>query len=289
MTRSMTGFARVEREAPWGRLSWELRSVNHRYAEISLRLPDEFRMLEARIREQVGAKIKRGKLECVLRYHTKEAAQSALGLNQTLVATLAQANQEIIDALGDHAGLVDPLEILKWPGVIQPVELDLEQVHSDAFVALDECLNQLCDNREREGEKLGAIILQRCDALSAQVVQVRAVLPDIIEARRKKLQLRLEAFEVEIDNARLEQEIVYLAQRMDVDEELDRLDVHVIEIRRALAQAEPVGRRLDFLMQELNREANTLGSKSIDTQSTGASVEMKVLIEQMREQIQNIE
>lgn len=289
MPRSMTGFARREAKLSWGTLVWEIRSVNHRYLEPSFRLPEDFREIEPHLRDAMRKALQRGKVEASLNVHWEQEGESELGVNLAKVAQLTKAAQQINGLLGDVAAPVNALEILRWPGVIQKQELDRDAMHQAALELFDSALEGLIEHRSREGAELEQLILSRLDSVSAQVVKVRARMPEILAAQRDKLQAKLTALQVELDPERLEQEIVLLAQKADVDEELDRLDTHVIEVKRSLKQTDSLGRRLDFLMQELNREANTLSSKSIVSDTTQAAVELKVLIEQMREQIQNIE
>ena len=288
MIRSMTAFARVEKNTEKGLLSWEIRSVNHRFSEVSLRIPEDLRPLEPKIREIISSRIKRGKIDANLRFQAVASGEENFEIDKDLAAKLAHATREI-DQLLYNAAPVNALEVMRWPGVIKAPEQDLTQVGSDTLTLLDEALSELIETRTREGEKLKAIIEARCTAMEDQVKTVSQRLPEILQAMRSRLEERLSEIKGELDPSRVEQEIVILANKADVDEELDRLTTHVAEIRRVLGQDEPVGRRLDFLMQELNREANTLGSKSVHTDLTNASVELKVLIEQMREQVQNIE
>lgn len=289
MPRSMTGFARREAKFAWGTLVWEIRSVNHRYLEPNFRLPEDFREIEPHLRDAMRKALQRGKVEASLNVHWEQEGESELGVNLAKVAQLTTAAQQINGLLGAVAAPVNALEILRWPGVIQKQELDRDAMHAAALTLFDSALEGLIEHRSREGAELEQLILSRLDSVSAQVVKVRARMPEILAAQREKLQAKLAALQVELDPERLEQEIVLLAQKADVDEELDRLDTHVIEVKRSLKQTDSLGRRLDFLMQELNREANTLSSKSIVSDTTQAAVELKVLIEQMREQIQNIE
>ncbi len=288
MPRSMTGFARREQKHPWGTLTWEIRSVNHRYLEPSFRLPEALREIEPKLRNSVRKKLQRGKLEASLHLQLEEGGSQVLGLNLERVRQLAQAGRQIGAEL-DQAAPISPLDVLKWPGVIQQQELDRELLQTIAVDLFDSALEQLIEHRSREGVELEQFILQRLDAISTQVVQLRQRLPEILVNQREKLQTKIAALQVELEPDRLEQEIVLMAQKADVEEELDRLDTHVIEVKRSLKQTNSLGRRLDFLMQELNREANTLSSKAIVADTTLAAVELKVLIEQMREQIQNIE
>jgi uncharacterized protein (TIGR00255 family) len=289
MPRSMTGFARREAKLSWGTLVWEIRSVNHRYLEPSFRLPEDFREIEPHLRDAMRKALQRGKVEASLSVQWEQEGESELGVNLAKVAQLTKAAQQINGLLGEVAAPVNALEILRWPGVIQKQELDRDDMHNAALKLFDSALEGLIEHRSREGAELEQLIVNRLDSVSAQVVKVRARMPEILAAQREKLQIKLAALQVDLDPERLEQEIVLLAQKADVDEELDRLDTHVIEVKRSLKQTDSLGRRLDFLMQELNREANTLSSKSIVSDTTQAAVELKVLIEQMREQVQNIE
>ena len=287
MIRSMTAFARQEHETDWGALTWELRSVNHRYLEVSLRLPDELRSLETAVRERAARRLGRGKLDCNLRYKPTQR-RAALALDtQTLDQTLA-ACELIVSQLPDAAA-INPLDLLRWPGVIQEESADLAPLAEAALTLFDQALNELVATRDREGEQIHEILRTRLDAMEPLVASARARLPEVLARIRDKLRLRVSELTANPDPDRLEQELAYLAQKMDVDEELDRLTGHIAEVRRVFKLDEPVGRRLDFLMQEFNREANTLGSKSADSETTKVSVELKVLIEQMREQVQNVE
>lgn len=295
MLRSMTGFARETTQGPWGELSWELRSVNHRYLDLSLRLPEEFRQLEPDVRASVSAKVGRGKLEANLRLRAQAVESQSLEINSDRLQELVKSTGQLKDSLS-HAGLrgevVDPLRILAFPGVLREPVLDSETLKPIALELLDRALHSLGKMRAREGARLAQVMNDRLDSLAALVVEVRERLPRVREESRAKLQARLAEITeriVEFEPGRLEQELALLAQRMDVDEELSRLDSHMSEVRKTLARKEAVGRRLDFLMQELNREANTLSSKSQDAEVTRAGVEMKVVIEQMREQVQNVE
>lgn len=289
MPRSMTGFARREAKLPWGTAVWEIRSVNHRYLEPSFRLPEDFREIEPALREAMRKALQRGKVEASLSIQWEQAGETELGINLDKVAQLTKAAQQINGLLGEVAAPVNALEILRWPGVIQKQELDREALQTDVLQLFESALGGLIEHRSREGAELEQLILARLDAVSAQVANVRTRMPEILAAQREKLHTKLAALQIELDPERLEQEIVLLAQKADVDEELDRLDTHVIEVKRSLKQTDSLGRRLDFLMQELNREANTLSSKSVVSETTQAAVELKVLIEQMREQVQNIE
>jgi len=289
MPRSMTGFARREAKLPWGTAVWEIRSVNHRYLEPSFRLPEDFREIEPNLRDAMRKSLQRGKVEASLSIHWEQEGEADLGINISRVTQLTKAAQHINALLGAAAAPINALDVLKYPGVLQKQELDREAMQLAVLKLFDLALEGLIEHRTREGNELEQLILQRLDAVSAQVIKVRARMPEILAAQREKLQIKLAALQVDLDPERLEQEIVLLAQKADVDEELDRLDTHVIEVKRSLKQTDSLGRRLDFLMQELNREANTLSSKSIVSDTTQAAVELKVLIEQMREQVQNIE
>ncbi len=288
MTKSMTAFARTQQSLDEGELVWEIRSVNHRYLELFFKMPEEFRVNETSFREILQQRLKRGKVECFLRFNVNAQQAEAINVNKQQVKSLVSACQEINNLLHQPSE-VDPMEVLQWPGVVQESKLDMKAVLAASETGLNLALDDLIAHREREGGRLREMILQRCAAIQEIVDQTREKLPEIHQRYQQKLRDRLDELKTEINNDRLEQELVHLAQKMDVDEELDRLDSHLKEIKDILNRDEAVGRRLDFLMQELNREANTLGSKSADISSTSASVELKVLIEQMREQIQNIE
>lgn len=289
MPSSMTGFARQEAALAGATVSWEIRSVNHRYLEPHLRLPDLVRELEPAVRNALRKSLSRGKLEISFNYQLQGAdAGTELTLNQGLVKQLAQAADDL-SAHISNAAPVNPVDLLRWPGVIVEQQLDREQLLEAAKALFNDTVKSLIEHRQREGEELRQLIEQRLVGISDQVSVIREKLPAILQAQKDRLRDKLNELQQELDNDRLEQEMVYLAQKSDVDEELDRLDTHITEVRRALKQKGAIGRRLDFLMQELNREANTLSSKSIVVDTTQAAVEIKVLIEQMREQIQNIE
>jgi uncharacterized protein (TIGR00255 family) len=277
MIQSMTGFARRETRYDWGTISCEIRSVNHRYLEVSWRLPDELRPLEPALRKVVSGQLKRGKIECGLRLRWSEAVQPPIRLNTAVLEQLSEALRTASGFL-PQAAAVDPLDILRWPRVVEDVERDTGPLEAAALAILDESLAELTASRSREGEHLASL-----------VGEARTRLPEVRQALRDRTLERIGQLDVQPDSDRVEQELVLLAQKMDVDEELDRLGAHVAEVRRALESEQAVGRRLDFLMQEFNREANTLASKSQDQESTRIAVELKVLIEQMREQVQNVE
>ena len=286
MIRSMTAFAAVERATSGGTLTGELRAVNHRFLELGTRLPEELRALEPALRERVSARVSRGKLDFTLRLRAPEG-EGALQINPALVAQLSEL------ALDLHARFpalrTEFTDLLQFPGVVQSKAVDQAILQAEALALVDAVVEQFVVAREREGQKLVAAILERVDAIAARAADVRELLPIIRAGQRQKLEARLAELSQPADPGRLEQELVLWLQKLDVDEELDRLDSHIKEICRVLKQAEPVGRRLDFLLQEFNREANTLGSKSVDTRTTNLAVELKVLIDQIREQVQNIE
>ena len=286
MIRSMTAYASADLATAGGTLVCELRTVNHRYLELSPRLPDELRAAEPLLRERIAAKLSRGKIDVIVR-QVGESRGDALALDQALLARLA----ELRDGLAARfPGITTEFtELLRFPGVLAQRELDAEQRQAQLLAVLDRALEALSATREREGAKLGAILAERLDAVERIVADTRACMPQIRAALRMRLETRLADLKQPIEPGRLEQELVLQITRADVDEELDRLDTHIAEVRRVLKLREPIGRRLDFLMQEFNREANTLGSKAVDVRSTNAAVELKVLIEQMREQVQNIE
>ena len=288
MTNSMTAFSRSSDEQPWGSLVWELRSVNHRYLDVLIKLPEELRSIENDVRKHLTRRIKRGKVECNLRYKPAQSQQTELQVNEAYADEVLKACQAISKKLHQPSEL-NVLDVLKWPGVLNAPEMDLKPVVDTAMILFDDALNNLVDSRQSEGQRLQLMIEERCKAMQKIVSSERQRRPQILQQTREKLQKKISELEVNYDKDRFEQELAYIAQKMDVDEELDRLDSHFSEIENILKSHEPVGRRLDFIMQEFNREANTLGSKSTDIQTTQASVELKVLIEQMREQIQNIE
>ena len=290
MTASMTAFARRDTLTPWGGLVWELRTVNHRYLELSFKLPDELRVIEPAVRELLGKRLGRGKVDCHLRFAAREGAEGML--DEALVArlmTLAHKTQTLAAAAGGTVAPWPVVDLLRWPGVFKSAAVDAEALQQAAVALLTETVNELAATRTREGTQLAAILKTRLDALGEIATQVRALLPEVRRNFRERLLTRLGEVRAELDPARVEQELLLFAQKTDVDEELDRLVLHLNEVRRVLDDKGQTGRRLDFLMQELNREANTLGSKAADVRVTNAAVDLKVLIEQMREQVQNIE
>lgn len=287
MVQSMTAFARVEQNGDYGTLSWELRSVNHRYLEPHLRLPDTLREVEGTVREALRNGLSRGKVECTLKL-TESASEQSLHVNQERAQQLIQAAEQISQLIAQPAAL-NPLEVLAWPGVLSTQSVDSQAINSAAIELFRSALTQLKESRGREGADLARLISERLDAIQNEVLVLRDLVPQMLELQRQKILTRCQEMQIELDPQRLEQELVILAQKSDVAEELDRLATHITEVHRVLKAGGAIGRRLDFLMQELNREANTLGSKAIDTRSTQAAVNIKVLIEQMREQVQNIE
>ncbi len=289
MIRSMTAFARQASQHDWGSLIWEIRSVNHRYLEPSFKLPESMRRLENDLRERLRKTLSRGKVKCSLRVQFQAGGGSSqLSINTELLTQLISAGESVQQQLNEPSAL-NPLQLLQWPGIMSEPETDSDLMCEQALALFQVTLEQLVESREREGAALKLFIEQRLDTIGDITAAVKQQLPKILQAQRQKLQERLQELKTELNEDRLEQEMVILAQKADVDEELDRLDAHLIEVRRVLNKGGACGRRLDFLMQELNREANTLSSKSIVTDTTQAAVELKVLIEQMREQIQNIE
>jgi uncharacterized protein (TIGR00255 family) len=287
MIRSMTGFARRERQFPWGSLAWELKTVNHRFLEMGCRLPEEFRVGEAEFRQRVAASVRRGKVECSLHFRPAVVA-GALEVDSELLASLTDRVRAIAAQAGP-AARIDALDLLRWPGVIHDGTRDPAPMVAAAHTLLAEALAELARFRDSEGGRLRDALEQRCEGLIEFAARVTERLPEVRARMRAKLLERIATLVADVDQDRLEQELAILAQRLDVDEEIDRLRGHVTEVRKTFSDQEPAGRRLDFLMQELNREANTLSSKSQDIETTRAAVDMKVLIEQMREQVQNIE
>ena len=286
MIRSMTAYASAETTGPAGTLSCELRTVNHRYLELSPRLPDELRVFESALRERIAARLSRGKVDVTVRLRGESRGDS-LQVNTGMLARLSELALDLEARFPRMA--IEFTELLRFPGVMQQAEVEPEVLQAALLEALERALDALTATREREGAKLGELLVERLDAIERIVADVRSFMPQIREGLRARLASRLADIKQPADPGRLEQELVLQITRSDVDEELDRLSTHIAETRRVLGMKEPVGRRLDFLMQEFNREANTLGSKAVDARSTNAAVELKVLIEQMREQVQNIE
>lgn len=286
MIRSMTAFAAGERNTPWGTLGCELRAVNHRFLELGVRLPDDLRAVEPAMRERISARISRGKLDLSLRLRSGDSEET-LQLNPARVAHLAAMGRN----LQEHfpALRVELIDLLQFPGVLQSNAADPAALHAEALSLLDEVLGQFIEARAREGANLAANILERVDAIARHAADARTLMPAIRAGQKQKLVNRLADLPQPLDPGRFEQELVMALQKLDVDEELDRLDSHILELRRVLVQKEAVGRRMDFLLQEFNREANTFGSKSVDARTSALAVELKVLIDQIREQSQNIE
>ncbi|OTP93585.1 YicC family protein [Gilliamella apicola] len=288
MISSMTAYARKEINQSWGTASWELRSVNQRYLETYIRMPEQFRSLEPIIRERLRGRLTRGKIECNLRFELDPASQhQELSLNEDLARQVLSAVNWIKTEY--KSGDVNPIDVLRWPGVLSAKEQNLDSISQEILALLDEAINELIAVREREGQVLRDLIIQRLDSITTEVEKIRQWMPKILEWQKERLQNKLAEANIELDKSRLEQEIVLMAQRIDVAEELDRLMTHVKETYAILKKNEAVGRRLDFMMQEFNRESNTIASKSINADVTASAIELKVLIEQIREQVQNIE
>lgn len=288
MIRSMTAYARAESQGSWGRISWEMRSVNHRYLDLQLKMPEEFRGIEGEIRAQAASKISRGKVECGLRYQRDAAASDVLQLDAARIQQIKRAMDEVAQATGATA-TSDPLRILSFPGVLRQEQADFAPMLAAAKSLFDAALDDFSATRAREGQRMAEYLAERCAALAALVQHVRERHAQVRPLWLEKLKARCSELGVDVEPQRLAQEAVMAAQRLDVEEEMSRLVSHLAEVQQALQRGESIGRRLDFLMQELNREANTLSSKSQDADMTRAAVEMKVMIEQMREQVQNIE
>ena len=288
MLRSMTAFARTELQHDQAGVQWEIRSVNHRYLDVGVRLPEDLRRLEPKVRERVGTHLRRGKVDCTLRVLPAPAEAGGLSVDRDLAARVANGAREVAGLLPDPAP-VSPVDILRWPGVVRAQTPDPELIERIVLDELDRALSDLVAMREREGARIDTMIRERLGDLEVETGRVREILPAIVQAYGERMRARIEELDAAVDEGRVEQELALLAQRMDVAEELDRLEAHADEIRTTIARPDPAGRRLDFLMQELNREANTLGSKSAAVATSRASIDLKVLIEQMREQIQNVE
>ena len=288
MLHSMTGFARESVETALGTLTWEIRAVNHRYFDVQFKLPEDLRPNEQAFRQQSSAVLGRGKIECGLYFRRAIDQQSEMQIDVNLVELLGKRIAELSAKLPEAAA-INPIEILRWPGVMQQPEIDAAPLFKEASALLETTLAAINTMRLSEGERIAEMLQSRCTEIEQIAASVRQRMPEVLAASRQKQKERIDKLQVEADPARLEVELALIAQKIDVDEELDRLESHLVEIRAALNNEKPVGRRLDFLMQELNREANTLGSKSADTETTKAAVDLKVLIEQMREQIQNVE
>jgi uncharacterized protein (TIGR00255 family) len=288
MVASMTGFARREATGAWGTLVCELRSVNHRFLEAGLRLPDELRVAEGELRARLSKQLRRGKVDCTINYRRPAGAAGALEIDSAALGRVLAAVHVVARTM-PQAAAVSALDVLRWPGVVREESAVGDELLTAAYTVFAQTLDELVAARAREGVRLRELLEQRCMGLAALVAGVHARLPEVQARMRARLTERLAELSASADPERLEQELAILLQRLDVDEELERLSGHIAEVRRVIAGNEPAGRRLDFLMQELNREANTLSSKSQDLETTRSAVDMKVLIEQMREQVQNAE
>jgi len=288
MLHSMTGFARESVETSIGTLTWEIRAVNHRYLDVQFKLPEDLRPKEQLFRQQASAALARGKVECALYFRRAVSQENELKLDTGLVELIGHRISELTAKLPNVAA-ANPIEILRWPGVVMQTELDTEPLFEQATALLEKTLVALNTMRTSEGERIAEMLTSRCAEIAEISTGVKQRMPEVLQATRAKQKERIDKLDIEADPARLEMELALVAQKLDVDEELDRLESHLVEIGDAISGGKPVGRRLDFLMQELNREANTLGSKSADAETTKAAVDLKVLIEQMREQIQNVE
>jgi len=288
MTQSMTGFARCEMDTELGNLACEMRSVNNRFLDLQLRLPEELRAQEGALRQQISAWVKRGKVDCSIRYRSAAGAAGLPDVDNEVLAGIVELAERAASLLQNPAP-INPLELLRWPGVTVEQKTDMTPLFQQATDLVEQTLAQFTAARRSEGERLQVMLQDRCNSIAEKVLEVRKVLPDIQESLRARTIERLQLISAEPDKERLEQEMVYLAQKMDVAEELDRLESHLQEIAQVLASEDAIGRRLDFLIQELNRESNTLSSKSQDIRTTQNAVDIKVLVEQMREQAQNIE
>ncbi|NBI13118.1 YicC family protein [[Haemophilus] felis] len=287
MIYSMTAFARLEIKQEWGDAVWEIRSVNQRYLETFFRLPDQFRSLENALREKLRQQLTRGKIECQLRLNLTNNNAAELNLNKALAQQVIQSLQWLKAEAGE--GKINLMDVLRYPGVVDAQEQDLDKISQDLLAAFDSVVADFIAMRGREGEKIEQLLQQRLGGIHGEAEKVRAKMPEVLQWQRERLLQRFEEIQLQPDPQRLEQELVLLAQRLDVAEELDRLQLHVKETQSILRKGGAVGRKLDFMMQEFNREANTLASKSINNEVTQSAVELKVLIEQMREQIQNLE
>jgi len=288
MIQSMTAFARLDEGTEFGDLAWEVRTVNHRYLDINLRLPDDLRRFEPAVRERVAARLKRGRVDLTLRFAPRADEETEIEIDTAMVDRVAEAARVVAERL-PAAAPVSVREVLRWPGVIRRQTLDAERLGAGLLDLLDRALGELSTVRSREGERLAAAMAERLDAMVDLVARIRERLPAAAAAHRERLVARLAEAAAGAEPGRLEQELAFYLQRADVDEELERLGVHMDEVRRVLDAGSAVGRRLDFLMQELHREVNTLGSKSSDAAIAQAVVDLKVLVEQMREQVQNLE
>lgn len=289
MIYSMTAFARTQNQGDWGSLVCEVRSINHRYLEASFHIPDFLRALEMNMRETLRNSVRRGKVECLIRYQpAANAVNACFKVNTKLAQQLSMAAEQI-SSFVKHPAPISATDILRFPGVQETAELDVQELKPQVMNVFETTLKELVSVRGREGEELKQLFLQRMDIIEKELASVKERAPQVIVEQNERIRKRFADLKLDLDANRLEQEMLLYSQRIDVMEEIERIATHVTEIRRILKNGGTVGRRLDFLMQELNREANTLGSKSVDSQMTHAAVEMKVLIEQVREQVQNIE
>ncbi|WP_394166974.1 YicC/YloC family endoribonuclease [Photobacterium piscicola] len=287
MIHSMTAYARREIKGDWGTAVWEIRSVNQRYLETYIRMPEQFRSLEPVLRERFRKRLARGKVECNLRYEANTAANTELTINEALAKQVINAARWVKETAGE--GNIGPFQVLNWPGVMEAPEQDLDMINKDLLTGFELAMDDFIAARASEGDNMKQLIDHRLAAISTEAIKVRTLMPQIMVWQRERIMSRLDEAKVDLDSNRIEQELIMLAQKSDVAEELDRLDSHVKETQKILTKGGACGRRLDFMMQEFNRESNTLASKSINTDVTASAVELKVLIEQMREQIQNIE
>lgn len=288
MIYSMTAFARRAEQGQWGEAVWELRSVNHRYLELIIRLPDSIRELETAIREHIRNNIDRGKVECFLKFQPRTGSGAKVSINKELVQDLAQAVTQI-EAFFPKLAPANVMDILAWPEVMQIAEHDIDALQTALLKLFDQALQDLMANRQREGQAINIVIEERLQRILQEIDKVRQRLPQVLQNQRKKLITRFNEVKLELNSDRIEQEMVLLAQRIDVAEEIERITIHIKEAARVLKKGGAIGRRLDFLMQELAREANTLSAKSVDVETSAVAMEMKVLVEQMREQVQNLE
>ena len=288
MIHSMTAYGRAENSDNQISISCEIRSVNHRYLEIAVRMPEELRPLEQKIRDYISKKIKRGKIECNIRIEQQDTYDEALSINQDLLKNIIDVAENINSDLSTSTSL-NSLDLLRWPGVLKKNTLDVKKIDKLLFKIVNQAIDIVINTRQREGKKIKKMITDRCSKIKKIIASIHKIMPAILKNYRKKLISRIQEISNELDNERLEQELLFISQKMDIEEEIDRLNAHIDEVIRVVDQKGPIGRRLDFLMQEMNRESNTLGSKSYHIKTSNASVELKVLVEQMREQIQNIE
>lgn len=289
MIHSMTAFARQENQGDWGSLVWEIRSINHRYLECAFKLPESFTELESALRDLLKQQLQRGKVDCFLRYKNDHGYLNKLQINQNLMQQLISANQQIKQQLDGDAAAINTMDLLTWPGIIESPDKDLSQVKLHTMAAFEAALLSLLAMRQREGTALIQFIEQRLQMIEQEIQKAKIHLPQVLIHQRTRLTNKLSDVMASFEPTRLEQEMVLFAQRIDVEEELNRLENHVQEVRRCITDGGAQGRRLDFLMQELNREANTLGAKAGDANITTIAIALKVLIEQIREQVQNIE